>query len=150
MGHGKRWVIAGMSAVAVIFAGVVGFAAAGGFTPGRASSATSTTTEVESAQHVIARMASMRDDTLDMDAVHDSPTMQEMHDALPADLAARCDAMHEQMAAMHGQTEAALMMGAGMTQDGAAAQDGGAGGGMMGAGMSLDAMKAHHPGWTGG
>lgn len=32
-----------------------------------------------------------------MDAMHDSPWMQQMHSQMPADLQERCDALHDQM-----------------------------------------------------
>lgn len=35
----------------------------------------------------------------DMQAMHDSPEMQRIHDRMPEELQARCDAMHEQMGA---------------------------------------------------
>lgn len=54
-----------------------------------------------------------------IEAMHDSPVMQQMHAQMPEELQARCDALHEQMKQMMGS------------------------GGMMGGDMS-----AHHSGTT--
>ena len=37
-----------------------------------------------------------------MDAMHDSPAMQRLHDSMPAGLARQCDLMHDQMGQMMG------------------------------------------------
>jgi hypothetical protein len=63
-----------------------------------------------------------------MEAMHDSPQMQAMHERMPEQLRAQCDAAHEQM-------ESSGMMGSeGMMGPGGVASGGmmGGSGGMMG------------------
>lgn len=49
-----------------------------------------------------------------MDAMHDSSAMQRMHEQMPEEAQAQCDAMHEQMDQMMGQgTMGPGMMGSG-------------------------------------
>ncbi len=60
-------------------------------------------------------MGSMMDgtpSTATMDAMHDSAAMRQLHDQMPAELAAQCDALHEQMSQMmEGTSGMGGMMG---------------------------------------
>lgn len=75
-----------------------------------------------------------------MDGMHESPAMQEMHDQMPADLAAQCDAMHEQMSQMMAGVSGGMSGGMG-----------GVAGSMPGMGTNVDSAThaAHHPGGMG-
>lgn len=46
-----------------------------------------------------------------MDRMHDSSTMQEIHNQMPAELRERCDAMHEQMTTAGNPAEMGDMSG---------------------------------------
>jgi hypothetical protein len=83
-----------------------------------------------------------------MDAMHDSPGMQQMHSQMPADLQQRCNALHDQMgqwAQQHPDASLGGMMGAGSGTTGGAVSGGMMGGntgssgdgGMMGSGSGM-------------
>jgi len=66
-----------------------------------------------------------------MDAMHDSPAMEQMHGQMPEELQQRCDAMHERMDQMMGSSMTGGPGTAGFTRDGMMGSNG-AGAGMMG------------------
>ena len=67
-----------------------------------------------------------------MDAMHDSAAMQQIHEQMPAELRAQCEAMHEQMSQMMGSMSGVSGMG-------------GMSGGMGGMTGGLGSHAAHHP-----
>lgn len=70
-----------------------------------------------------------------MDAMHNSPGMQQMHAQMPADLQTQCDAMHEQMQQMMDGDMSSHHSGA--TDGGMMGSGSGSSGGMMGSGSGM-------------
>ena len=91
----KRWIISGV-AVVTLLAATAGIAYAAG--SGSGPSGAQVPTQMIAA----------------MDAMHDSPGMEAMHENMPAALQARCDAMHAAMESMMGSS--GMMDGSAMTK----------------------------------
>ena len=83
-----------------------------------------------------------------MDAMHDSPWMQQMHSQMPADLQQRCNSLHDQMGQWAQQhpdfAPGGMMGGSGTSGGGYGGMMGGSpgygpgyGGGMMGSGSGM-------------
>lgn len=114
----RRWIVLG-AALGFAVALTLGFAHGSERTmPGGGSS--------PSAQMDMSQMWST------MDAMHDSPAMQQMHEQMPAELRARCEAMHEQMSQMMQGMSGPSGMG-GMPA------------GMWGMAGGFGSHAAHHP-----
>ncbi len=75
-----------------------------------------------------------------MDAMHDSPWMEQMRAQMGPELAAQCDAMHEQMREQAGQMGPGMMGGSGGMMGGSGGMMGGSGGMMGGSGQTGPGM----------
>lgn len=96
----KRWIVSGVAVVALLgatagIAYAAGSGSAGASTPG--------------ANGLMTACAAM----------HDTPAMEAMHEHMPAALQAQCDAIHEQMVGMMG--DSGMMDGSGMMGGGSMA-----------------------------
>ncbi len=81
-----RWTIFGL-VIGVVLALGIGSAVASGPTLPKAGAAVAVTGDGDNTSGWWAAM----------DAMHDSPWMQQMHSQMPADLQQRCNALHDQM-----------------------------------------------------
>ena len=116
----SKWVVVALSSLAIVGIAGIGYAA-GRATAPKADDGSAILSAMTSMMGANGMMGANALDVSAMDAMHNSPAMQQMHDGLSPELRAACDEMHAQMASMMS-------------------------GGIMGGGMPTDGpMASHHP-----